>query len=302
VQRIKKVRRAIFRDIARAQRMTLEAVAAWDYQTITTNAQFYDYQIDVGQIRALSASIAEILKSGAGIDAAQDAARAAYAEGVGKASANLAGLLADATRAETAQLSDAAAAFAAQSPGDAAAIRMSDAQVMRRTAIAGARVFELMEGFAGETAADLARVLFAAIEAGDNPRDVAGTIRDRFGVSRSRGERIARTEITGALRRGRVDEARDTGERLNMGVRMIHYSALIAGRTRRTHAARHGKTYTPDEVAQWYTRDANGINCLCSQSETFVDDQGKPIFGTKLLDRMGAQREKLIGDIEKGAP
>ena len=104
--------------------------------------------------------------------------------------------------------------------------------------------------------------MFSAVQSGENPRETAKRLRGRFVVSKSRAERIARTEITGALRRGRWDEARDAQDKFGIETRLIHYSALIPGRTRDSHAERHGRIVTIEEQAEWYEQDGNGINCF----------------------------------------
>jgi len=278
-RRIAKARRAAFKDIDRAQALTIAAVESWPVERVNRYGNaFYDFKVSLDALRALVAEIERTLAGGEGPTVASEAAQAAYREGIAKAAQNLAGLSDDYTRT----------VFQ----------RLGDALVQRRAALAGARVFEQMEGFAGETAADLSRILFDAVQTGENPRDTAKAIRQRFSVSKSRAERIARTEVTGALRRGRWDEARDAEEKLGMQVRLIHYSALIAGRTRRSHARRHGKIVTVEEQAAWYSQDANSINCLCTATEVTVDADGKPIFGKKLLDRLEKQREAFM----KSAP
>lgn len=154
----------------------------------------------------------------------------------------------------------------------------------KRVALVRARVFEEMQGFAGETATDLARVLSSGIESGFNPLKVAETIKERFGVASSRAETIARTEITSALRRARWDEAEDA--RINVGVRTLqmHLSAL-SPTTRATHAQRHGRLYGVQEVREWYAQDGNGINCKCSQVPVLVDEKGNPLQ-ERVVDRV----------------
>lgn len=277
-RRIKAARSAAFRDIERAQTVALETLASWP--TVIQNGRilnraFYDYQIDLNALNALVRAIESILANGGGPNETRRAVEAAYREGTAKAAENLAGLLEDLTREATQ--------------------RLGQQLVLRRAALAGARAFELMEGFAGSTAADLGRVLFQAVQDGENPRETAKTIRERFRVSKTRAERIARTEITGALRRGRWDEAREVEREFGKEVRLIHYSALIPGRTRRSHAQRHGRIVTVDEQAEWYASDANAINCLCSQTEVTVDENGEPIFGKALLKRMAKQKAAFLG-------
>jgi len=119
-------------------------------------------------------------------------------------------------------------------------------------------------------------VLSTGIENGQNPIEVARTIRDRFDVSRSRAERIARTEITGALRRARWDEAEDA--RISIGIRTLemHLSAL-SPTTRASHAARHSRLFTVQEVREWYTQDGNSINCYLPNTKV----SGRFVAGSK---------------------
>jgi SPP1 gp7 family putative phage head morphogenesis protein len=180
----------------------------------------------------------------------------AYAEGTARAVRNLSVITDDYTASITAVL--------------------RSQPYLRRQALMQARVFEQMQGFTGDTARDLARVLRQGIENGQNPLEVAKTIRDRFGVSHSRAKTIARTEITGALRRARLDEAQETEVRLGLKTKMLWFSAL-SPTTRESHAERHGNLYTPQEVRNFYSVDGNAINCQCSQTETLVDDEGNPL-------------------------
>lgn len=146
---------------------------------------------------------------------------------------------------------------------------------LQRIAMVESRVFEEMETFEGDTANDLARVLRQGIENGLNPREVSDTIRQRFSVSQSRANRIARTEITQAYRRSRWDEDADANQRLGIRTGLLHFSAL-SPTSRQTHMARHGKVYTQEEVREWYARDGNGINCKCSQASVMLDENGQP--------------------------
>ncbi|MCR3865547.1 phage head morphogenesis protein, partial [Pseudomonas aeruginosa] len=108
-----------------------------------------------------------------------------------------------------------------------------------------------------------------------NPREIARDLTAQTGIEARRGHRIARTEVTTALRRARWDE-KDAAE-ADYGVqsKLMHMSALSPS-TRATHAARHARLYTSDEVRDWYSRDGNSINCKCSQVEVLVDDEGNP--------------------------
>jgi SPP1 gp7 family putative phage head morphogenesis protein len=138
-----------------------------------------------------------------------------------------------------------------------------------------ARSFETMVGFAGDTRADLARVLGEGMASGQSPRVIAKSVRQRFGVAKSRAERIARTEVNMAHRRAKWEESDSARDDLGVFTRELHLSALLPT-TRRTHAARHGTLHTTTDQEEWYQKDGNAINCLCSTIEVLTDKSGSP--------------------------
>ncbi|MDR5859413.1 phage minor head protein [Halomonas eurihalina] len=146
----------------------------------------------------------------------------------------------------------------------------------RRIGYVRSRVFEEMQGFTDQTRTDLARVLSEGMARGESPTEIAGRIRDRVGAAMSRAEKIARTEINTGHRRAIWDQDEQANAD-GINTRLLHSSALIAGRTRETHARRHGRVYTRQEVEDWYSRDGNGINCLCTQTSVLVDANGRPL-------------------------
>lgn len=254
--------------------LQLDQIPTRVVNAVLVNAR-YEYLIDLEQLQAIVAQIATRMQ--AATPSMQSAATGAYAEGTAQASVNLAGLTTDYTRTVTSVL--------ASEP------------YIRRSALVAARVFEEMQGFASETGADLARVLFTGIEEGKNPLEVARLIRERFDVSRTRAERIARTEINGSLRRGRLDEAQDAQERLGIKTGMLWVSALSPS-SRASHARRHGRVYSVAEVREFYSKDGNAINCKCSQTEILLNDDGTPL-SQAVVKRMTARREayeKEIGE------
>jgi SPP1 gp7 family putative phage head morphogenesis protein len=149
-----------------------------------------------------------------------------------------------------------------------------------------ARAFENMVGFAGDTRADLARVLGEGMASGQSPRTIAATVRKRFDVSKSRAERIARTEINMSHRRARWDESDSARDDLGIFTRQLHLSAFLPT-TRVTHAARHGTLHTTTEQEEWYQVDGNAIHCRCSTTEVLTDQEGtpdNPAFVAKVKD------------------
>jgi SPP1 gp7 family putative phage head morphogenesis protein len=159
----------------------------------------------------------------------------------------------------------------------------------QRVAMIEARVFEEMKGFQGDTGVDLARVLRQGVSDGRNPLDIARDIRERFDVSQSRANRIARTEVTGAYRRARWDEDADANQRLGIRTGLMHLSAL-SPTTRSTHAQRHGNIYTQEQVREWYAIDGNAIQCKCSQVSVLLDEDGRPT-NPKFVERVRASKK-----------
>jgi SPP1 gp7 family putative phage head morphogenesis protein len=123
-----------------------------------------------------------------------------------------------------------------------------------------ARSFETMVGFAGDTRADLARVLGEGMASGQSPRVIAKSVRQRFGVAKSRAERIARTEVNMAHRRAKWEESDSARDDLGVFTRELHLSALLPD-TRQTHADRHGTLHTTTDQEEWYQNPRNAINC-----------------------------------------
>lgn len=240
---------------------------------LVANESIYEYLISVPDLNRIVAEMEQRIEA-VPSDAVVRNTELAYDEGTGSAVTNLARLTDDYPRTVTAVL--------ASQP------------YQRRVAMIASRVFEEMQGFKGQTAADLSRVLREGIENGQNPKVVARTIRQRFGVAKSRSERIARTEITGALRRGHWDENEDARQNLGINTALMWFSALSAT-TRRTHARRHGRTYTPQDVRSFYSRDGNGINCKCHQTSVLVDESGAVV--SKGLEKRLAEQRK---DFEPG--
>lgn len=161
----------------------------------------------------------------------------------------------------------------------------------RRIALIAAREFEEMQGLAGGVKAAMSRILTDGVARGMNPREVAKLLREQAGIEAVRARRIARTEITTALRRARWDEHDDAQERYGLRTMLMHYSAL-SPTTRITHAARHARLYTSEQVRDWYSQDGNSINCKCSQLSVLVDSNNQPLV-PQIVDRARATERKM---------
>ena len=108
---------------------------------------------------------------------------------------------------------------------------------------------------------------------GENPNRIAARInKNLFGDDKKKGniawaKRIARTEITNAHRKAIWDEDRKANEIEGIRTKMMQISALIPGRTRHSHALRHGGVYSRKEVDDWYKENGNAINCFLPETK-----------------------------------
>ncbi|QDP55708.1 MAG: hypothetical protein Tp138OMZ00d2C19078241_40 [Prokaryotic dsDNA virus sp.] len=161
-----------------------------------------------------------------------------------------------------------------------------------RLAVTSSRVFEEVQGFSADMKADLNRILTDGMSNGFSPRRIAREIRDNMDTQYSRAKRIARTEINNAHRQAIYDEDR-RADALGVRTMLMHISALIPGRTRRTHAERHGWVGTREQEAEWYAEGGNAINCLCTPLSILVDRNGNPI-SKKFVERQLKKRKAFL--------
>lgn len=178
-------------------------------------------------------------------------------------------------------------AYKAANPSSLSVLRSEP--YLRRLALLRAREFEEISKLSADIKADLGRILADGLGSGKNPLEVARNMRGVIPIEEFRARRIARTEITTALRRARWDEHEEAREEYGLNSMLLFMSAL-SPTTRPSHAARHGKLYTPDEMREWYSQDANSINCKCSQTSVLVDREGNPL-NPRILDRMKEIKE-----------
>lgn len=137
---------------------------------------------------------------------------------------------------------------------------------------------------------DLANIIADSIGRGVNPRETASIVSKRLDVSRSRAKNIAQTEQVGALRKAQRLETEWSRDRLGLNTAMLHLSALKPT-SRSWHVARHGKTYTPEEVEVWYSEGSNRFNCYCSQIPVLLNDDGS-IYNEGLAKKLDDERKK----------
>ncbi len=138
-------------------------------------------------------------------------------------------------------------------------------------------------------------LLVEGVAAGVSPFELAEQIADQ-GVSPATAKNIARTEMIGAYRKARIAETERYKEAYGVKSSYMWLSALSPS-TRRTHAARHGKLYTKEDISSFYSRNGNKYNCKCSFTEVLINDNGNMI-SKKLNDRLKKQRTEWINKID----
>ena len=175
--RIRKARRDWARHIKPIQAWLLQQFEQIPRQELASNVgrlhvNRYVYQISVERLNAIVAELVQRLGSGSTKRRWLTYIREAYTQGTGQQVVNLQNVAGE------------------QYNRTLAEVLRSDSW-LTRIAMIESRVFEQMEAFEGDTANDLARVLRVGVENGLNPREVAEDIRERFGVSQSRANRIS---------------------------------------------------------------------------------------------------------------
>lgn len=194
------------------------------------------------------------------------------------------------TAQEFANLSQQSDVYAA-GQNSIADILLSDVY-QRRLVLLRAREFEEMKGLSAGIVADMSRILTNGLGRGLPPRQIAKSLTEQVGIERRRANRIARTEITNALRTARWDEADQAEEEFGLRSMQMHFSAL-SPTTRREHALRHGSLYTTEQVREWYSINGNAINCKCTQITVLVDENNKPL-NEKIIDMAKKRLEKAM--------
>lgn len=247
---------------------------------------FYYYELDRGQLDNLDATIAEIInrimmqrKDQYQVWMEEYAAQA-YQQGTGYAWASL-GVQSE---------------IYSRAYSDLAYVLMTP-EYRNRIGIVTSRTFNDMRGFTDELTKTARQILGDTIANGESPRTAAqklkGYLVDTEGTQKkavSRAATIARTELGVAYRSAVLDESMRTSEALGLVTKMMWVSALMAT-TRWSHAERHGKLYTRAEVAEFYSKSGESINCRCSQVPVIVDEKGEA-FSKAIFSKMEKQRQR----------
>ena len=138
------------------------------------------------------------------------------------------------------------------------------------------RTYQTMKGFSNDTTMQIVRVIQDGISAGQSPKQIRDEIRGRFKVAKSRAARIANTEVQWAYNKAKLDAVALAEMDTGLESRVIHISALLPT-TRKHHAARHRRIYTPEEQRAWWISGSNLINCKCTARPILVDADGKQL-------------------------
>lgn len=146
----------------------------------------------------------------------------------------------------------------------------------KRIGLLRAREFEEMKNLSNRTKDVMRRTLSEGMALGKNPRAISQDLQDATSLSKTRANLIARTEVPGALRRARMDEADQATADLGIRTLQLHISAF-SPTTRITHAKRHGTLHTTQEQREFWSHAKDACNCKCSTVEILVDEKGNPL-------------------------
>lgn len=167
--------------------------------------------------------------------------------------------------------------------------------VTRRAAITQARSFEAMQGLVDDSRKALSQALTTGILNGDGVVTITKSIREAIGSSVKRAQTIARTEINQAYRYANRAETESINKQMlkdsQWELRFLWFSALTST-TRTTHAERHGKVFTKEEIDEFYSEDANAINCYCSQTPVMYNTETGEVLQQDMMNEMSEQRKE----------
>jgi len=123
------------------------------------------------------------------------------------------------------------------------------------------RSYESLKGWTDNLSKEVRSITFDAVRNGEGVTETARKIRERVGVSKSRAQTIARTEINQAYSESALAEADRASEELGEQVDSRWITARDS-RVRHRHAAVHGVVMDSKRARGIKSND--GINCRCA--------------------------------------
>ncbi len=169
----------------------------------------------------------------------------------------------------------------------------------RRVGNVFARVFEEMKGLTLDSKKDLADTLARSIASGQGIEDATKSVMKRVDVSKSRAEKISRTEINGAYTRAYGDESDQFNETIyessEWQTRLMHQSAF-APTSRTDHMRRTGTIATNEEQEEWWATKATGgrINCLCTTIMVLYNTETGEVMQSELVKRVKQRKKQFL--------
>lgn len=253
------------RRLAKVRALYIGLLGRIPYNVVTVNAEVYQYQLTPEmlqmQLDDVGAQVDRILLESDGRDLwfTEAYVEPAYKQG---------------TAVQYSNLAVQSTAYAASRPTLDALLTSQPYRT--RLGFLKARVAESLKGYAAAVRTHMGQVLSDGLAIGKGTREIAAQLTKQVGIESRAAERIARTEVPGALRAARMAEADQAGTDLGILTKEMHFSAL-SPTTRPTHRARHAHLYTTQEQRLWWDQDGNRYNCKCSTITVLVDKDGKPL-------------------------
>lgn len=154
------------------------------------------------------------------------------------------------------------------------------------------RNYDLIKTLSRDTAKQVYSLIEGDIQAGNALFKIVDHIKERFDVSYSNAKRIAATEVNRAYNDAALETVKAARDETGVELAVVHISSLLKT-TRKDHAARHNKVYTPEQQLAWWNADANRINCHCT-TRTMAMKDGEPVDG-ELFKKIKDMRPKKNG-------
>ena len=130
-------------------------------------------------------------------------------------------------------------------------------------------------------------ILVSAGREGKGIREVTKDITDRISVSKSRAERIARTEINQAYSVAQINEVNRASEELDEDIK-TRWITAVDGHVRHSHANVHGVVMDTERASK--IKSTDGINCRCALTPVLPDAPGLE----KKNEKFKKERKHLI--------